>query len=98
MNEMIFEGTDALYNHLASKGGANPATHGTLGNFYSAMSNYRNPNTCGCKKGQKAVNAIRSVYSNLHNSLSGQQLLTIKPMFDNNIVVLKLDGAEVGRF
>lgn len=98
MNEMVFEGTDALYDYLTAKGGANAQSHGMLGNFFVAVSNYRNPNTCGCKKGKRAVDAINAIYSKLHTSLSTQNAEAVRALFDNNTVVLKLDGAEVGRF
>lgn len=98
MNEMVFEGTDALYDHLASRGGANKATHGMIGAFYQAVSAYRNPNGCSCKKGQKALNAINSMYSSIRSSLSAQNAGAVRALFDNNTVVLKLNGAEVGRF
>lgn len=98
MNEMVFEGTDALYDYLTTKGGANKTTHGMIGTFYQSVSVYRNPNTCSCRKGPKALNSINAMYSAIHTSLSTQNAEVVRALFDNNTVVLKLDGAEVGRF
>jgi hypothetical protein len=98
MNEMVFEGMDALHNHLMTRGGANAASHGMIGNFYAAISNYKNPNTCSCKKGARAFEAIKSMYTRIPTSLSAQNAAAVRALFDNLPVVLKLDGAEVGRF
>lgn len=96
MAEMTFEGLDALYDHLAARGGANPQAHGSLGQFYAAMSNYRNPNTCSCRKGQKAINAMVSICTGFTTSLPSNA--EAKALFDNNSVTLNHNGATIARF
>lgn len=94
MNEMAFDSTDQLHGHLSSKGGANPQSHGGLGQFYAAMSMYKDPNTCGCKKGKRAVDAINTLYGGL-----GSTPPSVKEVFFGNAtVILRLNGAEVARF
>jgi hypothetical protein len=98
MNEMVFEGIQPLFDHLKSRENVNPQTHGTIGNFYQVMSVYTNPNTCSCKKGKRALDSINAMYSKIPTSLSAQNAEAVRSLFDNLPVVLKLDGAEVGRF
>ena len=96
MGEMTFEGLDALYDHLVARGGATPQAHGPLGQFYAAMANYKNPNTCGCRKGQKALNAMVSICTGFSTSLPSNT--AAKALFDNNTVTLNHNGATIARF
>lgn len=92
---MTFDSLDALFSHLSARGGANPQEHGQLGQFYVAMSSYKNPNTCGCRKGPKALANIVSIASSM-SSLSGNA--SVKALFDNNEVVVNHNGATIARF
>lgn len=98
MNEMVFNSMTDFFNHIHSRGGANVATHGALGNFYANMSVYTNPNTCKCKKGKNAYNNLVTMVRNLSTSLSGDQLMNVRPIFDNQLVVVNENGAEIVRF
>jgi hypothetical protein len=98
MNEMVFEGIQPLFDYLKSCENVNPQTHGMIGNFYQGMTVYTNPNTCGCKKGKKALDSLNAMYARIPTSLSAQNAAAVRSLFNNLPVVLKLDGAEVGRF
>lgn len=98
MNEMVFEGIQQLYDHLKTKGGLNPNVYGMVGAFYISMTQYIDPNGCKCKKGKNALNQIQGLYRRIPFSLNNQNAEKVRALFDNLPVVLKLDGAEVGRF
>jgi hypothetical protein len=98
MNEMTFNSMVEFFNHIHSRGGANIPTHGVLGSFYIMMSVYTNPNTCSCKKGKAAYNNIFNTCKSLSTSLSGEQLMNSRGMFDDKIVVVKEGGNEIVRF
>jgi hypothetical protein len=97
MSEIIFDSMQAMFNHIHSRGGANPATHGALGIFYAHMSMYVNPNTCSCKKGKAALNNIMSACRSL-SGMTGEVLSNSKVMFDNKTVIVKENGTEIVRF
>jgi hypothetical protein len=97
MNEITFESMEALFRHIQSRGGANPATHGALGTFFALMSAYTNPNTCSCKKGKGALNNIMTACRAL-SSMTGDVLSNSKSIFDNSKVIVKENGTEVVRF
>jgi hypothetical protein len=98
MNEMVFEGIQPLFDHLKSRENVSPQIHGMIGNFYQGMSVYTNPNTCSCKKGKRALDSLNAMYTRIPTSLSTQNAAAVRALFDNQTVVLKLDGAEIGRF
>jgi hypothetical protein len=98
MNEMVFNSIHDFFNHIHSRGGANPNTHGTLGRFYGFMQVYTNPNTCSCKKGKNAWNNITNTVKGLSSTLTEVHLMNSRPLFDNMIVVVKESGTELVRF
>ena len=98
MGEMTFDNMQTFFNHIHSRGGANPANHGALGNFYAHMAVYSNPNTCSCKKGKNAYNNIFNICRSLTTSLTGQELANARSLFDNRGVVVNENGREVTRF
>jgi hypothetical protein len=97
MSEMTFDSMQALFSHIHSRGGANPVSHGMLGNFYALMAVYTNPNTCSCKKGRAALNNIMSTCKSL-SGMTGEALSNSKAIFDNKTVIVKENGTEFARF
>lgn len=94
---MTFDSMQALFDHIHSRGGANPATHGALGNFYALMAVYTNPNTCSCKKGRAALNNIMAT-CRAFSGMTGDVLANAKALFDNKTVIVRENGTEIVRF
>lgn len=97
MEQMTFIDLHTLYNHIHSRGGANPATHGVLGTFYALMGVYLNPQTCSCKKGPSAYNNILNMCKTL-STMSGDALSNSRALFDNKTVIVNEGGREIVRF
>lgn len=97
MSEISFNSMQELFNHIHSRGGANPATHGAMGTFYALMSVYTNPNACQCKKGKVALNNIFNACKAC-SGLTAEALANCKAIFDNNTVIVRENGTEVVRF
>jgi hypothetical protein len=97
MSEITFDSMQSLFNHIHSRGGANSAAHGVMGNFYALMAVYTNPNACQCKKGKAALNNIMSACRSL-SGMTGEVLSNSKVMFDNKTVIVKENGTEIVRF
>lgn len=96
-NEIIFNSIEEMFNHIVSRGGAEQTTHGTTGVFIAMMRNYTNPNTCSCKKTRAARMNIVGVARNM-NTLSGQQLVNTRALFDGKVVILREANQEIARF
>jgi len=96
-NEIMFNSIEEMFNHIMSRGGAEQSTHGTTGLFTALMKNFTNPNTCSCKKTKAARANIVSVARNL-NTLSGDQLVATRALFDGKVVILREANQEIARF
>lgn len=96
-NELIFHGLKNLFGHIHDKGGADPATHGAVGAFYSHAKTYFDPNACSCKKGKGAHSNLLKVCRSFP-SIKGEQLIAARALFDNRIVVVNDNGRTIVRF
>lgn len=97
MEQITFNSMQELFNHIHSRGGANPSTHGMLGTFYALMGVYSNPNTCNCKKGPGAFNNIMNTCKTL-STMHGDVLDNSRAMFDGKQVIVNEGGREIVRF
>jgi hypothetical protein len=97
MGEIVFNSMQDMFNHIRSRGGANPATHGTLGTFYALMTMFTDPNTCSCKKGKAALANIMNSCKSI-SAMRDDVLSNCKNLFDNKIVIVKEGGTEIVRF
>lgn len=95
--EIVFNSIEEMHNHIASRGGADQARHGSLGLFHAMMRNFTNPNTCACKKTRAARTNIISVAKTL-NRIGGDQLVAMRSLFDGKVVILREDNQEIVRF
>lgn len=96
-NELIFHGLKSLFDHIHAKGGAESATHGAVGIFYSHAKTYFDPNACSCKKGKGAHSNLLKICRSFP-SIKGDQLTAARAVFDNRIVVINEGGQDIVRF
>jgi hypothetical protein len=96
-NEMVFSDLKQLFDHLHGGGGADPATHGAVGVFYSLAKTYFDPNACSCKRGKGAHQNLLKVCRSFP-SIKGDQLTQARSLFGNRIVVVNDGGKGVVRF
>lgn len=96
MYPVNFNTIEELFAHLRARGGANPQRHGPLGTFYMQMSVYTNPNTCSCKKGAKAREAILNTAKTI-GSVTGEIRENCLALFDGSGMILSSDGGELAR-
>jgi hypothetical protein len=97
MNEIIFEGPDDLYNKIGDKA-LDGEAHKPLISIHATIRMFRDPNTCSCKKGKKVQDKIVGMYMSLPPSIRIDPFReNIKALFDNSVLVFKINGLEFAR-